>query len=172
MPKLTHQSPFGCTHLATQSLAIPNIARCPTVCIFLATQSSAAPKLTPLHIPPTIWVILTIVMDKQADRKLPSDTKCVAHTGGREGFVLPNINKAIVEVTRVASIATMRTGAQITVGKVQYNVSILSSTQIYHHSTWRFQLSDFTTQWEKVAIDVGRTVPADHKQTWVLMLQP
>lgn len=72
----------------------------------------------------------------------------------------------------MASVATMQTEAQITVGKVEYNVSIFSSTQFYHHSTSIFHIPDFTTQWEKIAIDVGRTVLADHKQTWVLMLQP
>lgn len=66
-------------------------------------------------------------MEKQAEHNLLSDAKSVAHIGCKEGL-LPNINKVIAEVTRVGIVVIMQTGAQVTVCKVEYNVSTFPST--------------------------------------------
>lgn len=68
------------------------------------------------------------MMGKQAEHELPSDTKPVAYW--REEGLLPNINKSIAEATRVAIVVIMQTGAQVTVGKVEYNVSTFPSSSI------------------------------------------
>ncbi|KAI7780203.1 hypothetical protein LA080_016288 [Diaporthe eres] len=80
-------------------------------------------------------------MEKQAEHKLLSGAKSVAHIGWKEGL-LPNINKVIAEVTRVGIVVIMQTGAQVTVGKVEYN-------------------------WEKIAIEFGpMRLPKPRPQTW------
>ncbi|KAL2275567.1 hypothetical protein FJTKL_01957 [Diaporthe vaccinii] len=102
-------------------------------------NSIPAAQTCTLHIPPTTRGIRTIVMEKQAEHKLLSGAKSVAHIGWKEGL-LPNINKVIAEVTRVGIVVIMQTGAQVTVGKVEYN-------------------------WEKIAIEFGPMRLVCHTQT-------